>query len=106
LTALKKPTIIFQGTARQAIRGFPQNLNVAATLALAGLGPDRTRVRVIADPKISGNVHEVEVVGEAGRIVTRIENRAMRQNPKTSLLAAFSVMATLREIVESVKVGT
>ncbi len=100
------PRLVFRGTARQAAQGYPQNLNVAATLSLAGLGPDQTEVRVIADPQGRFNIHELEVVGEAGRLSTRVENLAMKENPKTSLLAAFSALALLKEILEPVRVGT
>ncbi|MBI1953779.1 MAG: DUF108 domain-containing protein [Candidatus Omnitrophica bacterium] len=98
--------LLFQGSAQEAVARLPYNLNVAATLSLAGLGAARTRVRVIADPQARFNVHEVEVIGQAGRLVSRTENRPMKGNPKTSLLAAFSAVATLREILEPGRVGT
>jgi aspartate dehydrogenase len=97
--------LLFKGSANEAVARLPYNLNVAATLSLAGLGGARTQVRVIADPKARYNVHEVEVVGQAGRLISRTENRPMKENPKTSLLAAFSAVATLREILEPGRVG-
>lgn len=106
LEKLRKPTIVFQGSARQAAREFPQNINVAATLALAGIGPARTRVKIIADPLIRTNIHEVEAVGDFGRLTARTENLPSPANPKTSLLAVRSAAATLRQILEPLKVGT
>lgn len=104
--AAARPRGLFRGSARRAVLALPANLNVAATLSLAGVGSTRTQVRVIADPGIRHNVHEVEVVGEAGRLISRTENRPMKDNPRTSLLAAFSAVATLQEILEPIRVGT
>ncbi|MBI3332764.1 MAG: DUF108 domain-containing protein [Candidatus Omnitrophica bacterium] len=104
---LRRPRLLFQGSARRAAAAFPQNINVAATLALAGLGPTRTRVRLIADPTIRENIHEVEAVGDFGRLMVRTHNRPSRENPKTSQLAVLSAIATLRQIVSGpLKVGT
>ena len=101
-----KPRLLFQGSALQAVRAFPQNINVAATVALAGIGPTRTRVRVIADPTLRANVHEVETVGDFGRMITRTENRPSQENPKTSTLAVLSAIATLRQILQPLRIGT
>ena len=103
---LRRPRLLFQGSALQAAFRFPQNINVAATLALAGIGPTRTRVRLIADPHIRTNIHEVEAIGSFGRLFTRTENRASPRNPRTSQLAVQSAVATLRQIVQPLKVGT
>ncbi|NUN94243.1 MAG: aspartate dehydrogenase [Verrucomicrobiae bacterium] len=103
---LTEETVIFEGTAREAIRGFPQNVNVAATVSFAGLGLDATRVRVITGPGIATNSHEMEVEGAFGRMVTRTENVPSPQNPKTSYLAVLSACAMLNEILNPVKVGT
>ena len=103
---LRRPRLLFQGSALQAASRFPQNINVAATLALAGIGPTRTRVRIIADPRIRTNIHEVEAIGSFGRLFTRTENRASPRNPRTSQLAVQSAVATLRQIVQPLKVGT
>lgn len=99
-------TVIFEGSAREAIRGFPFNVNVAATVSFAALGLDETRVRVITGPGISTNSHELEVEGAFGRMVTRTENVPSPQNPKTSYLAVLSACAMLNEILNPVKVGT
>jgi aspartate dehydrogenase len=106
LERLRTPRVVFSGSAAEAVVRFPQNINVAATLALAGIGPRRMRVRLIADPRINKNVHEVEVLGNSGRILTRTENRPFPENPKTSRLAVFSAIATLRQIFQPMRVGT
>ena len=99
-------TVIFEGTARDAIRGFPQNVNVAVTVSFAALGLDQTQVRVITGPGITTNSHELVVEGAFGRMVTRTENVPSPQNPKTSYLAVLSACAMLNEILNPVKVGT
>ncbi|MBI3318210.1 MAG: DUF108 domain-containing protein, partial [Candidatus Omnitrophica bacterium] len=105
LGKIRKPRLLFEGTARSAARDFPQNANVAATLALAApLAP--IRVKILADPGIRRNIHEVELIGSFGRVRARTENRPSRENPKTSELAALSAIATLRGILQPLKVGT
>ncbi|HDP16399.1 MAG TPA: DUF108 domain-containing protein [Candidatus Omnitrophica bacterium] len=96
---IKKETVIYNGNAGEAVRYFPQNINVAATVSLFGIGPDRTRVRIITSPKYKRNVHELEVEGDFGRLFTRTENLPSARNPKTSRLAVFSALAKLREVV-------
>ena len=105
LKALKGPTQIFEGTAAEAVKAFPANVNVAATLCLAARGGD-VRVKVVADPDIHVNRHEITVEGGFGQISTRVENVPSPKNPRTSYLAALSAIATLRSIVEPVKIGT
>lgn len=99
LNKIKKETLLFSGNARQAIRYFPQNINVAVTLSIYGIGPDRTSVRIFTSPRYKRNIHEVEVEGEFGRFFTRTENVPSKANPKTSQLAIFSAIAELREIL-------
>jgi len=106
LSNLRKETVLFNGTARQAVVHFPQNINVAAVLSLAGIGVDKTRVRIIAVPGLQRNIHEIEVISKAGRIVTRTENVLHPDNPKTSFLAVLSAIATLKQILEPVRIGT
>ncbi len=103
---LRKDTILFDGNAQNAIRHFPQNINVAAALSLAGVGLQRTRVRIIASVTAKINAHEIEIKSAAGRIVTRTENVVHPDNPKTSYLAVLSALAVLRQILGPVKVGT
>ena len=106
LSAIKKPTLIFAGNASQAIRAFPRNVNVAATLALAGLGPRQTEVRIFTSPTYRRNQHEVKIEGDFGRIHTTVENLPSAANPKTSELAILSCIATLKKIFGRVHIGT
>lgn len=106
LQDIKEETVIFDGTAVEAIKGFPQNVNVCAALSLAGIGADKTRVKIVTSPDYTKNIHEVEISGEFGKISTRTENVPSRSNPKTSQLAVFSAIATLKGIVKNVRVGT
>lgn len=106
LDNIDKDTVIFEGDARLAIRAFPQNINVAATLSLAGIGEDNTIVRIVASPGTDKNIHEVEVESDAGKIFCRSENVIHPDNPKTSYLAVLSAVAALKQILEPVKIGT
>lgn len=99
-------TLIFEGDALTAIRVFPQNINVAATLSMAGVGLKDTFVRIIASANTDRNIHEIEIESEAGKIVTRTENLVHPDNPKTSYLAVLSAIATLKQILEPVRIGT
>jgi aspartate dehydrogenase len=99
LDSIEGRTVIFEGTALEAVAAFPQNVNVAATLSLAGIGPERTRVKVVVDPTVSANTHEVTAVGAFGKLVARAENVPSEANPKTSCLAALSAVAALRKAV-------
>jgi len=98
--------VIFEGTAADAVKGFPQNINVSAVLSIAGIGSGRTRVRIVASPNCSSNVHEIEIIGEFGKISTRCENVPSKTNPRTSALAIFSAIATLEGALSSVRAGT
>lgn len=106
LEGLKKDKILFSGSASLAVKYFPQNINVAAALGLAGIGMHKTRVRIIASPQIKKNIHEIAIVSNAARIFTRTENILHPQNPKTSFLAVLSAIATLNEILQPIKIGT
>ncbi len=105
VSALKSPTLIFEGSAAEAVKAFPANVNVAATLCLAAREGE-VKVRIVADPEITVNRHEITVEGDFGQITTKVENVPSPKNPKTSYLAALSAIATLRSIVEPVKIGT
>ena len=106
LGSIKKDTVLFSGTAGKAVTLFPQNINVAAVLSLAGIGADRTRVRIVASPGASRNVHEVTVESGAGKVFARTENVVHPDNPKTSYLAVLSAIACLRQILRPVSIGT
>jgi aspartate dehydrogenase len=96
---IDKETLIYSGTARDAIKYFPQNINVAVTLSIYGLGPDRTNVKIFTSPAYTKNTHEIEVEGEFGKLLAKTENVPSKANPKTSGLAIFSAIAKLKEIL-------
>jgi aspartate dehydrogenase len=87
--------VLYKGVAGEAALLYPQNANVAAAVALAGLGFDATEVELVADPGAPGNVHEIEAEGAAGRFAIQLQGRPSRTNPKTSALAALSVARAL-----------
>ena len=106
LHSFKQETVIFEGSAEEAARAFPTTSNVAATLRLAIARALPVRVRVVAVPGGSKNVHEIEVQGEFGRLSVSVENVPSTVNPRTSQLAVFSAIATLCSLTRSVRVGT
>jgi len=106
LDAARGPQLIYKGSASEACRLFPENVNVAAALSLAGIGPERTRVEVWVDPTTRRNVHEVHVRGEFGTLTVHAENVPSTLNPRTSALAVLSAIATLKKITERFQVGT
>ncbi len=106
LLSLKTETILFDGTVKDAVRYFPQNINVAATLAIASAMPQKIRVRIITSPEFKINSHEIEITGASGRIVTRTENVTCPDNPKTSWLAVLSAIRTLKDFCSKSHIGT
>ena len=96
LDSLTEPTVIYSGAAAEAARLFPKNANLAVTVALAGLGLDETRVELVADPGLTGNVGRIEAAGRLGEMTVTMANRAMPDNPKTSMVTAYSIIAALR----------
>ncbi len=106
LDKITSRTVIFEGTANEAVKAFPANVNVAASLSIAGIGFERTKVSVVADPSLSTNVHEISVQGEFGKFSTKVENVPSPTNLKTSYLAALSAIATIKKIASPVQIGT
>ena len=106
LAGLKKPLTVFEGSAREAVRAFPESVNVAATLSLTGIGLEKTKVKIIADPSLDRNVHEIRVRGKAGEFITEARNVPSPENPRTSYLAALSAIRVLRNMTETIRIGT
>lgn len=104
--AFTEETVIFEGTAREACKGFPTNVNVSAALSLAGIGPDRTTIRILVAPGSTRNRHDVEVIGEFGRLTTHIENVPTESNPRTGKLSYLSALAMLKTLVSPLHCGT
>jgi aspartate dehydrogenase len=105
LDGIREATCVFEGTARAACRAFPANVNVVAAVSLAGLGPDRTRIRIVADPGIERNRHSVTAEGGFGRLRIELEN-VPSENPRTGKLSYLSTIAYLRELGSPLRVGT
>jgi aspartate dehydrogenase len=105
IEGITEPLKIFDGSAREAAKGFPANVNVAAALSLAGIGPDRTTIEIWADPALTRNVHRIEVDSDSARFSMGIEN-IPSENPKTGRITALSVIACLRKLRASLRVGT
>lgn len=106
LDRLEAPRVLFEGPAREGVPYFPQNVNIAAVLSLAGLGMDRTRLKVVADPGLELNTHTIRVSGACGRMTVVLENVPAPENPKTSWLACYSALAALRSLGSAVRYGT
>jgi aspartate dehydrogenase len=98
-------TQLFDGSAREAVRHFPQNINVAATIALAGVGFDRTRIMIVCDPQVKTNEHHIRARGKFGELDVVTRNLPSPRNPKTSYLAALSAISAIKKIVGSHWIG-
>jgi len=96
---------LFSGPARVAAKGFPQNLNVSAAVSLAGIGPDATTIRVVAVPGLARNCHDIEVEGEFGLFRFHVEN-IPSENPKTGRLTTLSLLRSVRDLADPVRIGT
>jgi aspartate dehydrogenase len=105
LDGLNGPKLVFAGSAREGAAGFPANVNVAAALSLAGIGPDRTRLEIWADPGVDRNCHTIEIDSDSARFTLSIEN-VPSENPKTGRITALSVLAALRKLHSPMRVGT
>jgi len=102
---LKKKTVVFEGTARDAVKLFPKNINVAATVSLLGVGFDRTTVKIVLDPETESNTHELVIKGAFGKMNCHTDNVPSPDNPKTSHLAALSAISVLHRIIRNEWVG-
>lgn len=103
---LTVPMCVFSGSAQAGVAGFPANVNVAAAVSLAGLGPARTRLEIWADPHVTSNQHTVRVEADSARLTMTIENTPSAENPRTGRITPLSVIATLRGLTAPIKVGT
>jgi aspartate dehydrogenase len=106
VNGLNTAKLVFTGNAREAARGFPANVNVAAALALAGIGPERTMIEIWADPAVSRNIHRIEVEADAARFSMQIENVPSLANPRTGRLTPLSVIALLQKLSSPLAIGT
>jgi aspartate dehydrogenase len=106
LAGLMEARVLFDGTARDGVPLFPANVNIAAVLSLAGIGFDRTRLKVVADPALQYNTHFIEIRGRTGNISIKLENVPAPENPKTAWLACYSALAALKAAKSPVRYGT
>jgi aspartate dehydrogenase len=106
LDRLAGPVTLFEGTAREGVPHFPANVNIAAVLSLAGIGFDRTRLKVVADPALKYNTHFITIRGKTGAIDLRFESVPSPDNPKTAMLACYSALAAFRQLGSPVRYGT
>ena len=106
LENLAEPLRLFAGPAAEGVKGFPANVNVAAALSLAGIGPERTQLEIWADPDLQYNTHRIEVVSDSARLSLKIENVPSEETPGTGKITALSIIAQLRRLVEPMTVGT
>ncbi|MBN1677836.1 MAG: aspartate dehydrogenase [Candidatus Thermoplasmatota archaeon] len=104
-SSLRERTEVFFGTAREAVKHFPQNINVAATISLAGIGFERTKIRIVCDPQVATNEHHLKAKGTFGELDVVTRNVPSPRNPKTSFLAALSAISAIKKITGVVWVG-
>lgn len=104
-SAAGESVTVFSGSARDAVREFPKNVNISATLSLAGVGAEKTRVTIIADPNIDKNTHTVRVIGEFGELTAEVKSNPS-ENPKTSLTAPLSAVSLIRRLSDGIQIGT
>ncbi len=106
LDGLAEPLKVFEGSVREGAKGFPANLNVAAALSLAGIGPDRTTLQVWADPGVTRNTHTITVDADSARFTMTIENVPTVENPRTGRITALSTVAALRGLTAPLRIGS
>ena len=106
LAGLREACVLFEGSAREGVPHFPANVNIAAVLSMAGIGFDRTRLKVVADPALKYNTHFIDIRGKTGNISIKLENVPAPENPKTAWLACYSALAALKLAQSPVRYGT
>ena len=106
LDRLERARTLFEGPAREGVPHFPQNVNIAAVLSMAGIGFDRTRLEVVADPALTHNTHTIRIAAKTGNITVVLENVPSPDNPKTAWLACYSAIAALKALGSSIRYGT
>jgi aspartate dehydrogenase len=106
LDRLSGPVTLFDGSAREGVPHFPANVNIAAALSMAGIGFDRTRLKVVADPALTLNTHYIDISGKTGHISLKFESVPFPDNPKTAMLACYSALAAFRQFNSPVRYGT
>jgi aspartate dehydrogenase len=102
---IREAKVVFEGKAIDAIKQFPKNMNISIVLSLAGVGIEKTRVCLVADPHIEKNIHQVDISGEFGEATFSITNHPFPENPKTSYLAAMSILGTLKRMNGKLRIG-
>lgn len=103
--SLTEEKVIFEGSAKDAIEKYPKNMNISIILSVAGIGTEDTKVVLVADPTIDKNIHNIEVVGGFGQASFTFVNDPLKENPKTSALAALSIYATLERLEDNIVIG-
>lgn len=102
---LKGPKTVFEGAAYEAIESYPKNMNIAIVVSLAGIGVEKTKVKLIADPEVQKNTHQLEATGDFGHFSLRLENNPSPTNVKTSFLTSLSILASLGDLQENIVLG-
>jgi len=106
MDTLKEATVLYEGPVRQGAVHFPANVNIAAVLSMAGIGFDRTKLKVVADPQLVYNTHYIDIKGKTGKISIKFESVPSPDNPKTAMIACYSALAALKEFKATTRYGT
>jgi len=104
--AIKEETIVFDGPAKEAIKAYPKNANISIIISISGIGIDKTRVKIIDDPKVDKNIHQLEAHGDFGKLELKLENNPSPDNPKTSYLTAMSILSSLKSLDSAIMIGS
>jgi aspartate dehydrogenase len=106
LDKLTTEIVLYEGSAQGCVKKFPQNINIAATLSLAGIGFEKTNIRIVADPSVNVNTHEIFIKGDAGQVSVTMQNLAVPENPKTTYMACMSTLAALSNLGSHFRTST